>query len=102
MRRKRRRVSVGLAAKQRGKSRIRPTHWLARILIVGAIAVLAASVMIQRILRPLRRPPYPHVSRTTLPASPAARGNRRNCTAGDEPRATEARDGRTRLDVEFY
>ena len=57
---------------QRGKRRMRGGYPLMRLLIIAGIALLAAAVMIQRILRPLRWRPYSHVSRIALQANSAA------------------------------
>jgi hypothetical protein len=64
-RRKRHRVSTRM---RQGNRRNHRRYSLARLLIIAGIAILAASVMVRRILRPLRRPPYSRISRIALPA----------------------------------
>jgi hypothetical protein len=56
---------------QRGKRRMRRGYPLMRLLIIAGIALLVASIMIQRILRPLHWRPYSRVSRIALQANSA-------------------------------
>jgi hypothetical protein len=72
MRRKRHR-SISLAVRQQGKRRIRRRYPFGRLLIIAVIALLAASVMLRRMLRPLHWPPYSHASRIALLADSSDR-----------------------------
>ncbi len=65
-RRRRRRGSTSYGSVTQGKHRVRRRYSLARLLIIAGIAFLAASVMLRRMLRPLRRPSFSHASRIAL------------------------------------
>jgi hypothetical protein len=61
---------------RQGNRRNHRRYSLARLLIIAGIALLAASVMLKRMLRPLHWRPYSHASRIALPANSAAPADR--------------------------